>query len=138
MARSASARRQRQRLLAPHRLARRGDGADLRDMQRMRRRQEYRLHARIGGRVGKVRTQLETVGFGEIGNELGLFAHAANEPQPPILALHRFDDGFAPASEADDGGVDHRKAQWAGGGMERIAHSRHAGNAASSRRARLL
>ena len=95
--------RQRQRLLAPHRLARRRHRADLRDVQRMRRRQEHRLHARIGDRIGKFRAQLKTVGFGEIGNELGLFAHAANEAQALALALHRFDDGFAPAPEADDG-----------------------------------
>ena len=47
--------------------------------------------------------QFETVGLGEIGNERGLFAHAADEPQALALALHRFDDGFAPAPEADDG-----------------------------------
>ncbi len=55
--------RQRQRLLAPHRLARRRHRADLRDVQRMRRRQKHRLHARIGDRIGKFRAQFKTVGL---------------------------------------------------------------------------
>src|SRR5580704_4092639 len=74
----------------------------------------------------------------KIGNELGLFAHAANKAQALALALHRFDDGFAPASQPDDGGVDHRAARWVGCRMARIAHSSHARNAASSCRDRLL
>ena len=69
----------------------------------MRRRQEHCLHARIGDGVGKFRAQLETVGFCEIGDELGLFAHAADKTQAFALALHRFDDGFTPASQPDDG-----------------------------------
>ena len=92
----------------------------------------------IGDGVGEFRAQFETVGLGEIGNELGLFAHAANKAQALALALHRFDDGFAPASQPDDGGIDHRKARCVGCGRERIAHSSHARNAASSCRARLL
>ena len=112
--------RQRQRLLAPHRLACCRNRADLLDMQRMRRRQEHRLHARIGDGIGKFGAQFKAVGLGEIGDELGLFAHAANEPQAFALALHRFDDGFAPASQPDDGCVDHRAS--AVGGLRKGAH----------------
>ena len=47
--------RQRQRLLAPDRLAGRRHRGNLLDMQRMRRRQEHRLHARIGDRLARIR-----------------------------------------------------------------------------------
>src|ERR1700693_3786041 len=69
--------------------------------------QEHRRHARIGDGGGKLRAQLEAVRFGETAELFGLFADAAREAQALALALHRFDYPLAPASEADNGGVDH-------------------------------
>ena len=80
---------------------------NLLDMQRMRRRQEHRLHARVGDRLLEIGRQLEALGGGEIAHQIGLLADAADEAQALALALHGFDDVLAPASEADDGGVDH-------------------------------
>jgi hypothetical protein len=99
--------RQGQRLFRPDRLAGGGDLGNLLDMQRMRRGEKNRLHAGVGdGRV-KVARQLEALGGGEIADPIGLHADAADEAQALALALRRFDDVLAPASEADNGGVDH-------------------------------
>src|SRR5690348_15534549 len=47
------------------------------------------------------------MGGGEIAHQLGLLAHPADDAQARAFALHGFDDVFAPASEADNGGIDH-------------------------------
>ena len=105
--------RERQRLLAPDRLAGRRHRGNLLDVQRMRRCQEHRLHARIGDRFLETGGEFEAFRLGEIGDQLGLLAHPADEMQALALALHGFDDVLAPASEADHGGVDH---EWTASG----------------------
>ena len=106
-ARAASACVQRQRLLAPHRLARARDGLDLRHVQRMRRRQENRLHGGVGDGVGEVGGEAEAVLRGEGAHVVGLLADAVDEAQLLALALDGRHQRLSPASEPDDGGVDH-------------------------------
>jgi hypothetical protein len=84
-------------------------------MQGMRRREENGLHLAVGDRICKFRRQLEALGGREIANQIRLLAHAADDMQALALALHRFDDRLAPASEADNGGVDHGWRRRAGG-----------------------
>ena len=110
--------RQRERLLAPHRLAGRRDRDDLLDMQRVRGRQHHRLDARIGDRVGELGGELESVRGREVAHLVRLLAHAADEAQALALPLRGLDDSLAPASEADDGCVDHG---WSGCAKEGAA-----------------
>src|SRR5262245_31194781 len=76
-------------------------------MERMRRRQEHGLDARVGDHLGQFGAELETVAGREIASELRLLAHAADEAQPLALALRSFDDRLAPAPEANNCGIDH-------------------------------
>ena len=99
--------RQRQRLLAPHRLAGAGDRGHLLHVQRMRRRQKDRLHLRILDRVRELGGEPEAVLLREVAHLVRLLAHAMHEAQARALALHRPDERFAPAAEADDRRIDH-------------------------------
>jgi hypothetical protein len=105
---------ERERLLAPDRFAGPRHCNDLIDVQRMRGCEHDRLHARIGDCIRKFRANLEAMCGSEPGNLLGLLAHPADEPQTLTLALHGFDDRFAPPSEADNCSIYHgaRPSPW--------------------------
>src|SRR5471030_1892582 len=76
-------------------------------MQGMRRGKEHRLHARVGNGLVEIRRELEALGGREIAHQIGLLADSTDEMQALALALHGFDDVLAPASEANNGGIDH-------------------------------
>ncbi len=103
---------ERERLLAPHRLAGRRHGGNLSDVQRVRGCEKNRLNTGIGNGLLELRGQFEALGRREIADQFRLFAHAADKPQALAFALNRIDDIFSPAAEADYGGIDHE--WWAG------------------------
>ena len=92
-----------ERLLAPHRLAELCDLHDLIDVQEMRGREDHGLDPRIPDRTLEIVGQLEAVLFGEVARSIHLEAYAEQNTQPLALALHRFDDALAPATEPDHG-----------------------------------
>ena len=98
---------QRQRLLAPDRLAGRGHFPDLLDVQGMRRRQQDRLHLWIGDRIVKLARQPETVARRQFARRLRFFADAMHDAQALALALDRIENGLAPAPQTDHGYLNH-------------------------------
>ena len=97
---------------------------DLLDMQRMRRRQEHRLHVGIGDGLVEFGGEPEAVLRGEAAHVVRLLADAVDEAELLALALHGGDQGLAPASEADDGGIDHGKRGPRTFGVANVWHSR--------------
>ena len=85
-----------------------GDRLDLRHVERMRRRQEHRLHGRVGDGVGEVGGELEAVLAGKAAHVVGLLADAVHEAQLLALALDGRHQRLAPAPKPNDGSIDHR------------------------------
>ncbi len=79
---------ERQRLLAPDRLAGRRHHAHLLDMQRMRRGQHDGLHLRVGDGVLEVGGQPEAMLGGQFAREFGLLGHAVHDAQAAAFALN--------------------------------------------------
>ena len=98
---------ERQRLLAPDRLAGGRHHADLLDMQRMRRGEHNGLHFRVGDRVFEVGGQPEAMLRRQVAREFGLLGHAVHDAQAAAFALNRTEYGLAPAAQTDHGCIDH-------------------------------
>jgi len=94
---------QRQRFFTEHLLAGVGTGDDLCRMQRVRRRQQYRLDRGIGQDGIEGRRKIEVVAATEIPRTLDVRLDRPDDLQGPVAA-GGFHDIAAPASETDDGG----------------------------------
>jgi hypothetical protein len=98
---------ERQRLLAPDRLAGSRHHAHLLDMQRMRRGEHDGLHLRVGDGVLEVGGQPEAMFRRQFAREFGFLGHAVHDAQAAAFALNGIENGLAPTAQADHGYIDH-------------------------------
>ena len=82
------------------------------------------MHVGIGDRLVEFGGQPEAVLRSEAAHVVRFLADAVDETELLALALHGGDEGFAPASEADDGGIDHGKRGSRTFGVANVLHSR--------------
>ncbi len=76
-------------------------------MQRVRRRQQYRLHLRIGDGVLQVGRQPEAMHGRQVAREAELLADAVHDADARAFALNRTENRLAPAAQPNHGGIDH-------------------------------
>ncbi len=98
---------QRQWLFAEHRLAGARGRDDLVDMPCVRGRQHHRLDRAVGQHLGKVAAGEQMLRLQELAVLRRVAADRAGKADFVALALHRLDQGAAPAAEPDDCRVDH-------------------------------
>src|SRR5437588_33482 len=99
--------RQRERLLAEHRLPGGGNGEHLRPVERVWRGKYNRLHRSVGECFFERRNEPQAVPGAEFARSAELGVDAEHEAKLLRLPLDRLDEASSPAPETDDRRVDH-------------------------------